>query len=73
MDSTPSHDVIEPLRNACHQLAAGVTAMHPFANQLEQGAPRAEILRALFEITRQVEIVKKQLQRAERRDDTKLL
>lgn len=65
--------VTQEVREWCHRLAAGVTAMHPLANQIEDPAAKGEILKALFEITRQVEVVKKQLQRAERRDDSRLL
>lgn len=73
MESTPAPGVTEQLRTACHQLAAGVTSMHPLANRIEDAAIKGEIMKALFEITRQVEVVKKQLQRAERRDDSRLL
>ncbi len=54
-------------------MAAVVTSMHPLANRVEDSTARGEILRALFELTKQIEVVKKQLQRAEGRDDSRLV
>lgn len=73
MESAPQPAVTEQLREACLRIASAVTAMHPLANRVEDTAARGEILRALFEVTRNIEVVKKQLQRAERRDDSILL
>lgn len=65
-----AHDA---LREGCRQLSSGVTGMHPLVGKVADPTAKAEILKALFEITKQVEVVKKQLQRAERRDESRLL
>ncbi len=73
MNTSDTPAAHEPLWNACRDLASTVTSMHPHAAKVADEAARGEILKALFEITRNVEIVKKQLQRAERRDESRLL
>ena len=54
---------IEGILATCHRIAADVTQLHRAAGTLPDGAPRGEILKALFELTRQVEVVKKQVRR----------
>ncbi len=66
-------DAIQQLRAECNQLAATVTRMHPIAPSLEDAPTQSEIFKALFELTKQVETVKKQLMRLERRDDSELV
>ena len=44
--------------------------MHPTLPKLGDAATQGEVLKALFELTKQVEVVKKQLMRLERRDDS---
>ena len=44
--------------------------MHPALPKLDDAATQGEVLKALFELTKQVEVVKKQLMRLERRDDS---
>ena len=70
MNSNPSN--LE-LRARADQIARLITEMHPLAGKIEDSAAKGEILRALFELTRQVEVVKKQLLRLEKRDDSSLL
>lgn len=64
---------IQELRTSAEEIARSVTAMHRLVPQLEDPAAQNDILRALFELTKQVEIVKKQLLVAERRDESNLL
>jgi hypothetical protein len=44
--------------------------MHPALPGLGDAGTQGEILKALFELTKQVEVVKKQLMRLEKRDDS---
>ena len=64
---------IAEIRAACNQLAAGITALHPLLPALGDEPTKAEIIKALFELTKNVETVKKQVMRLERRDDSALL
>ena len=64
---------IPEIRAACQQIASGVTSIHPLLPGLEDEPTKAEIIKALFELTKSVEVVKKQVMRLEKRDDTTLL
>lgn len=46
--------------------------MHPLVPKLGDAPAQGEIFKAVFELTKQVEAVKKQLLRLEKRDDTPL-
>lgn len=70
MDRTAA---IEQIRAQAQQIAAGVTALHPLLPALGDDATKGEIIKALFEITKNVEVVKKQVMRLEKRDDSALL
>ena len=61
------------LREHCNTASAAVTKMHPLLNALGDDATKGEIVKALFEITKNVEVVKKQIMRLEKRDDTSVL
>ena len=50
-----------------------VMKIHPLLNALGDDATKGEIVKALFEITKNVEVVKKQVMRLEKRDDSTLL
>lgn len=64
---------IAEIRTACTQIAAGVTSLHPLLPALGDEPTKAEIIKALFELTKNVEVVKKQVMRLEKRDDSSLL
>jgi hypothetical protein len=64
---------IAELRAHSDNLARQVTAMHPLVAHLANPTAQGEILRALFELTRQVEVVKKQLLRLEKQDNSTML
>jgi len=66
-------EAIQLMRTECNTLAAAVTRMHPLSSALQDAATQAEIFKALFELTKNVETIKKQLMRLERRDDSELL
>jgi hypothetical protein len=63
----------QDLRARCDEIARIVTGMHPSAAKIGDAATKREILRALFELTRQVEVVKKQLIRLEKQDNSTAL
>ncbi len=63
---------ITQIRSACQQIASGVTAIHPLLPALADEPAKAEIVKALFELTKNVEVVKKQVMRLEKRDDSSL-
>jgi hypothetical protein len=64
---------IEQIRAQAQQIAASVTALHPLLPALGDEPTKTEIIKALFELTKNVEIVKKQVMRLEKRDDSALL
>lgn len=47
--------------------------MHPLVGSLKEPAAQGEILRALFELTKQVEVVKKHLLKLEKGDNSTLV
>ena len=61
------------IRDHANAASAAVTKIHPLLNALGDDATKGEIVKALFEITKNVEVVKKQVMRLEKRDDTSLL
>ena len=64
---------IAAIRTACNTLSASVTNIHPLLPALADEPTKAEIVKALFELTKNVEVVKKQIMRLEKRDDSTLL
>lgn len=70
MDRTTA---IQQIRTACNQLSSGITSIHPMVGGLADQPTQDEIFKALFELTKNVETVKKQLLRLEKRDDSGLL
>jgi hypothetical protein len=66
-------EAIATLRQTCNQLSASVTSMHPVVPKLAAPAAQGEILKALFDLTKNIEVVKKHLIRLEKGDDSTLL
>jgi 23S rRNA maturation mini-RNase III len=64
---------IQEIRQKALDIGTAVTAMHPRVAALNDAGAQAEILKALFELTKQVEVVKKHLLKLEKRDDSALL
>jgi hypothetical protein len=64
---------IQELRQKALDIGAMVTSMHPRVPGLNDAAAQGEILKALFELTKQVEVVKKHLLKLEKRDDSAAL
>lgn len=70
MDQTAA---IEQIRTACNQIAGQVTRIHPLVPGLADAPTQNEIVKALYELTKQVEVVKKHLLKLEKRDDSGML
>ena len=68
-----NQNTVAEMRARADQIARLVTELHPLNAKLAQPAAQGEIIKALFELTKQVEVVKKQLLRIEKGDDSKLL
>jgi hypothetical protein len=66
-------NAISQIRAETVLLAGAVTRIHPLVPGLQDAPTQAEILKASFELTKQVEVVKKQLMRLEKRDENALL
>ena len=65
--------VIQRIREQVNQIAANVTAVHPLVPGLADPPTQAELLKALYELTKNVEVFKKQLLKLEKRDDSPAL
>ena len=64
---------IPEVREKVNQIGTLITSIHSLVPKLNDAPTQNEILRALFELTKQVEVVKKHLLKLEKRDDTSLL
>jgi hypothetical protein len=67
------NEAIGELRKKSEEIGRTVTTMHPLVPKLGDAAAQGEIYKALFELTKQVEVVKKHLLKIEKRDDSSLL
>ncbi len=63
----------QQIREQCNAIATAGMKIHPLLKALGDDAVKAEIVKALFEITKNVETVKKQVMKLEKRDDSALL
>ena len=61
---------IQKIREHVNHIAANVTAIHPLVPGLADPATQGELLKALYELTKSVEVVKKHLLKLEKRDDS---
>ena len=66
-------EAIQELRGRAEEIARAVTAMHPVVPKLADSPVQSEVIRALFELTKQVEVVKKQLLRLQKGDNSTVL
>jgi hypothetical protein len=64
---------IQSIREQANQIASHVTAIHPLVPGLADPPTQGELLKALFELTKNVEVVKKQLLKLEKRDESSAL
>ena len=63
----------DSLRNRCNEISRLVTAMHGDLKALGHPPTQAEVIKALFELTKQVEVVKKHLIRLQKEDGSTLV
>lgn len=66
-------ETVQELRARSEEIGRVITSMHPLVPKLQDAPTQNEIIRALFELTKQVEVIKKQLLRLQKRDDSSLL
>lgn len=66
-------DAIRQIRELSNELAGGVTKLHRLVPGLADQPTQDAILSALYELTKSVETVKKQLLKLERRDESRAL
>ena len=64
---------IQEIRTAANQLSTTVTSIHPKVPGLAEQPTQDEIFKTLFELTKNVEVIKKQLLKLEKRDDSGVL
>lgn len=67
------NEAVRDLRTKSEEIGRMVTSMHPLVPKLANAAAQDEIYKALFELTKQVEVVKKHLLKIEKGDDSTLL
>jgi hypothetical protein len=68
-----NQEITSELWRLAQEIGTSVTRMHPVTGQLTESPERNEILKALFELTKQVEVVKKQLLKLQTCDDSNVL
>jgi tRNA 2-selenouridine synthase SelU len=66
-------EVIAEMRRLAQEIGTCVTRMHPLTGQLGHPPTQGEVLKALFELTKQVEVVKKHLLKLEKGDASTVL
>ena len=66
-------EAIQEIRAAALQIAVSVTSIHPLVPKLADPPTQSELIKALYELTKQVEVVKKHLLKLEKRDDSPAL
>lgn len=64
---------IEHIQRACNAISGELMKIHPAVPALRDKATQDEIYKALFELTKQVETIKKRLLRLQARDGSAAL
>jgi thymidylate synthase ThyX len=64
---------IQQIREACNNVARELMRLHPAVPALADKEAQDEIYKTIFELTKNVEIIKKRLARLEARDDSALV
>jgi hypothetical protein len=65
--------IVPEFREKVNQIGTLITSLHALVPKLNDSPTQNEVLRALFELTKQVEVIKKHLLKLEKRDDSALL
>lgn len=66
-------DAIAQIREACKNIALQFMKIHPALPRLQDAETQADCIKAVHEMTVQLETIKKKIGRLERRDDSTLL
>ncbi|PYK99191.1 MAG: hypothetical protein DME19_09520 [Verrucomicrobia bacterium] len=66
-------EAIKQIRDACNNLSRELMRIHPAVPPLADKAAQDEIYKTVFELTKQVEVIKKRLAKLEAKDDSALL
>jgi hypothetical protein len=66
-------DAIRQLREVCNTLSRELMRIHPAVPALADKEAQDEIYKTVFELTKNVETIKKRLARLEAKDDSALL
>lgn len=66
-------EAIAQMRALCNEISGSVTRLHPLVPKLAESTTQAEILKALFGLTKEVEVVKKHLLKLEKGDSSRLV
>jgi hypothetical protein len=61
-------EAIQKIREQTNQIASNVTAIHPLVPGVADPGTQGELLKALYELTKNVEVIKKHLLKLEKRD-----
>ena len=64
---------IKQIRDACNNVSRDLMRIHPAVPALGEKEAQDEIFKTLFELTKQVEIIKKRLAKLEAKDESTLL
>ena len=64
---------IKQIREVCNNVARELMRIHPAVPALAEKEAQDEVYKTLFELTKQVEIIKKRLAKLEAKDDSALL
>lgn len=70
MNGMERQQAISEIRERVNQVASQITAIHPLVPKLVDPPTQSELFKTLFELTKQVEVVKKHLLKLEHRDDS---
>ena len=63
----------QKIREECNTIAQAVTRIHPLVPAIGDKPAQDEVYKALYALTKDVEVVKKQLLKLERKDDSTVL
>ena len=75
-NSAPAMDkaaAIKQIRDVCNNVSRDLMRVHPAVPALAEKEAQDEIFKTLFELTKQVEIIKKRLAKLEAKDESTLL
>ena len=64
---------IKQIRDVCNNVSRELMRIHPAVPALAEKEAQDEIFKTLFELTKQIEIIKKRLAKLEVKDDSALL